>query len=57
LTGDIYEKKILNIMKDAQLLIIDAEFEENEYTLEPVVQVKDKEGNILKTRYKNERRR
>ena len=57
LTGDIYEKKVLEIIKDLPLTIIDAEFEENPYTLNPVVQYKDRDGKILKTRYKNGRRR
>lgn len=42
LTGDIYEKKVLELIKDQPLDILDAEFEENAYSLNPVVQYKDK---------------
>jgi len=42
LTGEKYEKKVLDLIKNQPLDILDAEFEENSYSLNPVIQYKDK---------------
>lgn len=57
LSGDLYEKRVLELIKDQPLDILDADFEENPYSLNPVVQYKHQDSGVFKTRYRNDRRR